>query len=142
MPIGFKLNTDLRPALLVKDCTLKEVNNLSETFSNYMRRSPNQTIPPGALWAQVIINVDQFWLTEVKERKFIKETTLEEFLKIIEEVNMLKFPVHHRRMTLLEAKQVGEPLDFVRELIEFTRLAKWKTFSEENCNMSSLSKRC
>ena len=59
----------------------------------------------------------QFWLTEVKERKFTKETTLEEFIKIIEEVNILKFPVHHRRMTLLEAKQVGEPFDFVRELI-------------------------
>ena len=74
-----------------------------------------------ALWAQVIINVDQFWFPEVKETKFIKETTLEEFLKIIEEVNMLKFPIHHRRISLLEAKQVGEPLDFVRELIEFTR---------------------
>ena len=84
MPVGFKPNSDLRPALLVKDCTLKEVNNFSETFSNYMRSSPNQTIPPGALWAQVIINVDQFWLTEVKERKFTKETTLE----IIEEVNI------------------------------------------------------
>ena len=33
MPLGFKLNHDLRPALLVKDCTLKEVNNFSETFS-------------------------------------------------------------------------------------------------------------
>ena len=96
-----------------------------------MRSIPNQTIPSGALWAQVNVNVDQFWLTEIKERKFTKENTLEEFLKIIEEVNILKFPVNHRRITLLEAKQMGEPLDFVRELIEFTRLAEWNTFSEE-----------
>ena len=65
-----------------------------------MRSSPNQTIPSGALWAQVNVNVDQFWLTEIKERKFTKENTLEEFLKIIEEINFLKFPVHHRRVTL------------------------------------------
>ena len=96
MPLGFKLNHDLRPALLVKDWTLKEVNNFSETFSNYIQSTPNQTIPPGALWVQVIVNVDQFWLTEVKERKFTKETELEEFLQIIEEVNTVKFPLHLR----------------------------------------------
>ena len=57
---------------------------------------------------------------------------------------MLKFPIHHRRISLLEAKQVGEPLDFVRELIEFTRLAKWKTFSEESaiCHIFLNTVRC
>ena len=70
MSVGFKLNSDLRPALLVKDCTLKEVNNFSEAISNYMQSSPNLTIPEGALWAQVNVNVDQYWLTEIKERKF------------------------------------------------------------------------
>ena len=61
---------------------------------------------------------NQYWLTEIKERKFTKENTLEEFLKMIKEINILKFPVHHRRVTLLEAKQTGDPLEFVRELIE------------------------
>ena len=94
--------------------------------------SPNLTIPEGALWAQVNVNVDQYWLTEIKERKFTKENTLEEFLKIIEEINILKFPVHHRRVTLLEPKQTGDPLEFVRELIELARSAEWSTFSEES----------
>ena len=67
-----------------------------------------------------------------KERKFTKENTLEEFLKIIEEINTLKFPVHHRRVTLLEAKQKGDPLEFVRELIELARSAECGTFSEES----------
>ena len=97
-----------------------------------MRSSPNLTIPEGGLWAQVNVNVDQYWLTEIKERKFTKENTLEEFLKIIEEINTLKFPVHHRRVTMLEAKQKGDPLEFVRELIELARSAEWGTFSEES----------
>ena len=66
----------------------------SETFANYMRSSQNQTIRPGALWSQVIVNIDPFWLTEVKGKGFKRETTLEEFLKIIDEVSMFKFPVH------------------------------------------------
>ena len=94
MPVGFKPNSDLKPALLVKDCILREVVKFSETFANYMRSSQNQTIPPGALWSHVIVNIDPFWLTEVKERGFKRETTLEEFIKIIDEVSMFKFPVH------------------------------------------------
>ena len=77
---------------------LREVNIFIEAFSNYMRSSPNVTIPEGTQRAQVNVNVDQYWLTEIKERKFTKENTLEEFLKIIEEINILKFPVHHRRV--------------------------------------------
>ena len=94
MPVGFKPNSDLKPALLVKDCILREVVKFSETFANYMRSSQNQTIPPGALYSQVIVNIDPFWLIEVRERGFNKETTLEDFLKIIDEVSMFKFPVH------------------------------------------------
>ena len=46
---GFKLNADLRPHLLVKDCTLKEAKTFSESFSNYMNSSPNSIIPEGQL---------------------------------------------------------------------------------------------
>ena len=81
---GFKLNSDLRPNLLVKDCTLREVNIFSEAFSNYMRSSPNSIIPEGALWAQINVNVYQHWLTELKEGNFTKENTLEDVLRIIE----------------------------------------------------------
>ena len=127
MPGGFKLNSDLRPNLLVKDCTLKEVNTFSESFYNYMKSSPNSIIPEGTLWAQINVNVDQHWLTEIKERKFTKENTLEEFLQVLETINILKFPIHQRRVTLLDAKQKGDPLEFVRELIELARSTEWGT---------------
>ena len=71
------------------------------------------------------VNIDPFWLTEVRERGFNKDTTLEGFLKLIDEVSMFKFPIHMRRMSLLEADQVGEPLDYVRDLIELTHSAEW-----------------
>ena len=35
-------------------------------------------------------------------------------------------------MTLLEAKQKGDPLEFIWELIKFARAAEWATFSEES----------
>ena len=46
-------------------------------------------------------------------------------------MNTLKFPVHHRRVTLLEAKQTGDPLEFGREFIELALSAEWGTFSKE-----------
>ena len=107
---GFKLNADLRPHLLVKDCTLKEVTTFSESFVNYMKSSPNSIIPEGALWAHINVNVDQHWLTLIKERKFTKENTLEEFQQYLETINISKFLLHQRRVTLLEAKQKGPPL--------------------------------
>ena len=79
---GFKLNADVRPHLLIKDCTLKEVNTFSESFYNYMKSSPNSTIPEGALWAHINVNVDQHWLTLIKERKFAKENTLKDFQQV------------------------------------------------------------
>ena len=56
---GFKLSSDLRPNLLVKEFTLKEINTFSESFYNYMKSSPNSIIPEGALWAHINVNVDQ-----------------------------------------------------------------------------------
>ena len=72
---GFKLNADLRPHLLVKDCTLKEVTTFSESFVNYMKSSPNSIIPEGAFRTHINVNVHQHWLTLIKERKFTKENT-------------------------------------------------------------------
>ena len=76
--------------------------------------------------------MDQHWLTLIKERKFAKENTLEDFQQVLETINISKFPLHQRRVTLLEAKQKGDPLEFIRELIELARAAEWATFSEES----------
>ena len=96
--VSFKPCPDLRPSLLVRDCTLKEVEHFNEKFANYMRSGPNQTIPTGALYSQVCVNIDNYWLTEIRERGFTKDTNLEEFIKLIDLVLIFKFPIHMRRM--------------------------------------------
>ena len=109
-----------------------------------MNSSPNSIIPEGALWAHINVNVDQHWLTLIKERKFTKENTLEEFLQVLETINISKFPIHQRRVTLLDAKQKGDPLEFVRELIELARSAEWGTFSKESliCHLFLKNVKC
>ena len=99
-----------------------------------MNSSPNSTIPEGQLWAHINVNVDQHWLTLIKENKFTKDNSLEEFQQVLETINISKFPLHQRRVTLLEAKQKGDPLEFIWELIELARAAEWATFGEE-CNL-------
>ena len=79
---GFRLNADLRPHLLVKDCTLKEVTTFSESFVKYVKSSPNSIIPEGALLAHININVDQHRLTIIKDKNFSKENNLEEFHQV------------------------------------------------------------
>ena len=49
-----------------------------------------------------------------------------------------------RRMKLLEATQTGDPLDFVRDLINLTLSAEWTTFSRESviCHLFMSSVKC
>ena len=90
-----------------------------------MTSSPNSNIPAGQLWAHIGVNVDQHLMTLIKENHFLKTSTLKEFQEVIEIINIVKFPVNQRRVILLEARQKGEPLEFLRELIELERAAEW-----------------
>ena len=56
----------------------------------------------------------------------------------------MKFPVNQRRVILLEARQKGEPLEFLRELIELARAAEWSSFGEESaiCHLFLNSVKC
>ena len=94
MPMSFKPCPDLRPSILMRDCTLRVVEHFNEKFANYMRSGPNQIILPRALYSQVCVNIDPYWLTEIRERGFTKDTNLEEFIKLIDLVLMFKFPLH------------------------------------------------
>ena len=42
---------------------------------------------------------------------------------------MYKYPLHMRRMDLLDVTQTGTPLDLVRDIEEKTVSAEWDTFS-------------
>ena len=109
-----------------------------------MTSSPNGNIPAGQLWAHVGVNVDLHWLTLIKENHFTRTSTLAEFQQVLEVINVVKFPVNQRRVILLEARQKGEPLEFLRELIELARAAEWSSFGEESaiCHLFLNSVKC
>ena len=71
-------------------------------------------------------------MTLIKENHFTKHNSLKEFQEVLETINIVKFPLHQRRVILLEAKQKGDPLEFLRELVELARAAEWASFCEES----------
>ena len=79
-----------------------------------------------------------------KKNHFTKTSTLAEFQQVLEVINVVKFPVNQRRVILLEARQKGEPLEFLRELIELARAAEWSSFGKESaiCHLFLNSVKC
>ena len=71
-------------------------------------------------------------MTLIKENHFTKHKSLKEFQEVLEIINIIKFPLHQRRVIFLEAKQKADPLEFVREKIENVRAAVWLSFCEES----------
>ena len=63
---------------------------------------------------------------------------------MLQVICIVKFPVNQRRVTLLEARQKGEPLEFLRELIEYARAVKCASFREESaiCHLFLTSVKC
>ena len=100
---GFKPTQDLKPLFLIKDCTLTEFNKFTDTFTNYIKSSGTQ-IPAEALWGQVSVNMDSYWFTELQDKGFSRQSNLTSFLKQMEEVSLIKFPLHQRRMVIFAAK--------------------------------------
>ena len=97
-----------------------------------MRSGIDQIIPAGVVFTQACVNIDEFWLNEVKNRGFTKETNLEDFIKLIEEASVFRYPLNTRRMDLFEATQTtDDPLDYIRDLTNLIRSADWATLSKE-----------
>ena len=96
----------------MRDCTLKEVEHFNEKFVNYMRSGSNQVISEGALFPHVCLNINEYWLTEVKDQGFIKETKADatgenlEGLIIIEALKISKenhnFPAEYAQKLLIQ----------------------------------------
>ena len=53
-------------------------------------------------------------------------------------------PTSPKRVILLEAKQKGDLLEFLRELIEYARAGEWASFREESaiCHLFLTSVKC
>ena len=88
--------------------------------------------------------MDSSWFTELKDKGFLRQSNLTSFLKQMEEVSLIKFPFHQRRMVIFAAKPNGDSLTFLRELVEHIRVADWTTFNQEAaaCHLFLKSVRC
>ena len=88
--------------------------------------------------------MDSYWFTELKDKGFTGQNDLTSFQHLMDEVSLVKFPLHQRRMTAFNAKQTGDPLSYLRELIEHIRVADWATFNEEAaaCHLFINSVKC
>ena len=74
----------------------------------------------------------------------MRESNLTTFLKQMEEVALIKFPLHQRRMIIFAAKPNRDSLTFLRELAENVRVADWTTFNQEAavCHLFLNSVKC
>ena len=141
--MGFKPQADLKPTFLIKDCTLTEFNKFTETFVTYMKSS-GSNVPAEAIYSNLHVNMDSYWFTELKDKGFTAQNDLTSFQHLMDEVSLVKFPLHQRRMTVFCAKQTGDPLSYLRELIEHICVADWATFNEEAaaCHLFINSVKC
>ena len=62
----------------------------------------------------------------------------------MDEVALIRFPLHQRRMVIFAAKPNENSISYLRELIEHIRVADWTTFNEEAaaCHLFLNSVRC
>ena len=128
--MAFKPQTDVKPTFLIKDCTLPEFNKFTETFIAYMNSS-GSTVPAEAIYSNLRVHMDDYWFKELIGVGLSTQTELTSFTRLMDEVSLVKFPLHNRRMTVFCAKQTGDAMAFLRELIENIRVADWATFNEE-----------
>ena len=62
----FKPDLDLRPAPLVYNCTVLEMHQFNDQFVKYIKSGIDQAPPERVIFAQACVNIDEFWLNEVK----------------------------------------------------------------------------
>ena len=82
----FKPDTNLRPAPLTLQSTLIETHQFYAQFSKYIKSS--NSLPNVTIYAQAAVTMDIFWLTEIKNRGFSKDTNLKYFICLIKDVTL------------------------------------------------------
>ena len=88
-------------------------------------------MPAEAIYSNLRVHMDPYWFTELIGAGLKIQTELTSFPRLMDEVSLVKFPLHNRRMTVFRAKQTGDALSYLREIIENIRVADWSTFNEE-----------
>jgi len=61
------------------------MHRFNKQFVKYIK-SGSQVPPERIIFAQACVNIDKFWLNKIKNWGFSKETNLEDFVILIEDV--------------------------------------------------------
>ena len=105
----FKPQTDLKPTFLTKDCTLPEFIKFTETFVTYMNSS-GSVIPIEAVFSNLRVHIAPYWFTELIGKGLNIRTDLPAFPHLMDEISLMKFSLHNRRMTVFRAQQSWDAL--------------------------------
>ena len=75
--------------------------------------------------------MDDYWLTALRDKGFVKETDLKSVLKMIKDEASETYPLHVRRIELLETRQSGHLIELVRTLNTKTKFSECSSFSRQ-----------
>ena len=95
--------------------------------------SSSNSLPDSIIYAQAVVNMDIFWLTQIKNCGFDKNTNLQDFISLIKDVTYSKFTLDTRRVALFDAKQqdIQDPADFLETLTNLIGSTNWTKISTE-----------
>ena len=91
----FKPDTYLRPAPLTFQSNLMETYHFYAQFERYINSS--NSIPKGIIYSQALVNMDKYWLKQIEDRGFDKNTSLQDFIGFIKDVIISKFSLKTRQ---------------------------------------------
>ena len=137
----FKPQSELKPQLLGKECQLLEFTTWGKNFVSYIKSS-SLPLPEGAINENLRVNMDPHWYVELQEKGLNDNTTLDGLTTVMSKVAQAMFPIHQRRIEVLECKQKSDSKTYLRELIDKVRMAEWKTFNDQAaiCQVRKLGK--
>ena len=93
----------------------------------------SNSIPKGIIYSQALVNMDKYWLQQIEDRGFYKDTSLQDFIYLIKDVILLKFSLETRQAALFDTKQgyIEHPADFLETLTNMVSSADWTNISPE-----------
>ena len=100
-------------------------------FERYIKSS--NSIPKGIIYSQALVNMDKYWLKQIEDRGFNKNTSLQDFIGFIKDVILSTFSLKTRQAALFDAKQgnIEHSADFLETLTNMVNSANWKNISPE-----------
>ena len=69
----FRPQSDMKPKLFQRGCTLKEISTFLTSFENYMSHGYQNKFPQGAVHSQILVCVDETWLTALEDKGLGKD---------------------------------------------------------------------